>query len=63
MDVYDAQRLERLLARLQELRLWRDASTRQIEPWEFTAPSGIAARLRAGDAWPVVELPASSGRR
>lgn len=57
MDVYDAQRLERLLARLQELRLWRDASTRPIEPWELTAPSGMAALLRVGDAWPVVELP------
>ncbi len=57
MDVHDAQRLERLQARLQELRLWRDASTRAIEPWEFTPPSGVAALLRVGDPWPVVELP------
>ena len=54
----DARRLERLVRRVEELGLWRNARESRVEGWRFAAGDGEARKLAVGDFWPEPAVPA-----
>src|SRR5215212_4957113 len=59
MNTREKHRLDRHKVRVEELKLWRNATESRIEQWRFAADDGNAKEIGLGDFWPEEALPAS----
>jgi alpha-mannosidase len=57
MNTPERHRLERHSRRIEELRLWRNASESHVKTWRFVAGEGEAHDLQPGDFWPEIGIP------